>query len=183
MHTDGITALLNFEILKDEQVVNEVDLALFYKKFKNGYTTPDLFFCECKTEIDFGRKDIDRMEKLAKLFPGSVLVFATLKDHLSATEKKLISNLAKKFRKGLGSRPINPILILTKNELMSWLFYDEKIKHLIVPHMQFSDEIGHLCDVTTQHYLGLPSYSSEVEQRIEALMNKPRAEEEQTIQE
>lgn len=179
LHTDSITPLLNFEILKDKEIVNEIDFALFYKKFKNGHSTPDLFFYECKTEIDFGRKDIDRMEKLAKLFPGSVLVFATLKDQLSDAEKKLISNLAKKFRKGLGSRPINPVLILTKNELMSWLTYDEKIKHLIIPHMEFSDDIGHLCDVTTQHYLGLPSHSSEVEQRLEARRTKQRTEEEQ----
>lgn len=185
LHTESITTLSNFEILKDgkDENKNEIDIALFYKKFKNGYSTPDLFFCECKTEIDFSKKDIVKMEKLARLFPGSILVFATLKDKLSVTEKKLISTLAKKFRKGLGSRPVNPILILTKNELMSWLTYDEKIKHLINPHMQFSDDIGHLCDVTTQHYLGLPSHSSEVEQRIEARIKKQRAEEEQTIQE
>lgn len=178
LQTDSITPLLNFEIHKDEKIENEVDFALFYSKYKNGHSTPDLFFCECKTEIDFGRKDIERMEKLAKLFPGSVLVFATLKDQLSEIEKKMISTLAKKFRKGLGSRPINPILILTKNELMSWLTYDLKIKHLIIPHMQFSDDIGHLCDVTTQHYLGLPSHSVEVEQRFEDQMKKRKEEEE-----
>lgn len=175
LHTDSITPLLNFEIHKDKEIVNEVDFAIFYKKFKNGHSTPDLFFCECKTEIDFDRKDIDRMEKLAKLFPGCILVFATLKDKLSDSEKKLISTLAKKFRKGLGSRPINPVLILTKNELMSWLTYDAKIKHLIIPHMQFSDDIGHLCDVTTQHYLGLPLHSSEAEQRLDVQMKKRKA--------
>ncbi len=32
--------------------------------------------------------------------------------------------------------------------------------------MQASDEFGRLCEITTQHYLGLPSFSSEVEKRI-----------------
>lgn len=160
MHTDSITPILSFEILKEKKIINEVDFAVFYKKFKNGFSSPDLLFCECKTEIDFAKKDIDRMENLAKLFPGSILVFATLKNQLSINEKKLIALLAKKFRTGIGLRPINPILILTGNELLSGLTYDDKIKHLIIPHLQFSDEIGHLCDVTTQHYIGLPSYSS-----------------------
>ncbi len=43
--------------------------------------------------------------------------------------------------------------------------------------MQFSDDIGYLCDVTTQHYLGLPSHSSEVEKRLEARRLKQRTEE------
>lgn len=178
LHTDSITPILNFEILKEEKVINEIDFAVFYKKFKGGFSTPDLFFCECKTEIDFAKKDVDRMENLAELFPNSVLVFATLKNQLSDAEKVLISSLAKKFRKGLGTRPINPILILTGNELLSWLMFDAKIKHLIIPHMQFSDEIGNLCDVTTQHYLGLPSHSSEVEKRFEAKRKKAEVEKE-----
>ncbi len=174
MHTQSITSTFNFEIFKDDKVINEVDFSVFFKKFKSGFSTPDLFFCECKTEIDFKKKDVDRMENLARLFPNSILVFATLKKLLSDSEKKLISSLAKKFRKGYGSRPVNPILILTGNELLSWLMYDEKIKHLVVPHMQASDEFGHLCDITTQHYLGLPSFSSEVEKRINEREKKRR---------
>ena len=170
----SITSTFNFEIFKDDKVINEVDFSVFFKKFKSGFSTPDLFFCECKTEIDFKKKDVDRMENLARLFPNSILVFATLKKLLSDSEKKLISSLAKKFRKGYGSRPVNPILILTGNELLSWLMYDEKIKHLVVPHMQASDEFGHLCDITTQHYLGLPSFSSEVEKRINEREKKRR---------
>lgn len=174
LFTDSITPILNFEILKNKEVINEVDFAVFFKKFKNGFSPPDLFFCECKTEIDFAKKDIVRMQKLAELFPGSVLVFATLKNQLSDIEKNLIGSLARKYRKGFGSRPLNPILILTGNELLNWLMYDEKIKHLIIPRMQSSDGIGHLCDVTTQLYLGLPSHSSEVEQRMDEKMKKAK---------
>ncbi len=179
MRTSSITPILNFEIVKEDKVINEVDFAVFLNKFKSGFSAPDLFFCECKTEIDFAKKDVDRMEKLARLFPSSILVFATLKNQLSESEKIIISALAKKFRIGLGSRPLNPILILTGNELLSWLIYDQKIKHLIIPHQQFSDEIGHLCDVTNQYYLGLPSYTLEVEKRFEAKMKKLYGDEEE----
>jgi len=55
---------------------------------------------------------------------------------------------------------------------LSWFTYDEKIKHLVIPHLQFSDEIGHLCDITTQHYLGLPFHSSEAEKRIMARLER-----------
>lgn len=170
LDTDSITPILNFEILKNENVVNEVDFATFYQKFR--FSTPDLFYCECKTEKDFEQKDVDRMESLAKMFPKSILVFATLKIQLSENEQSMLAAFARKFRKGMGSRPINPVLILTGNELFSRLGYDGQFKHLIIPHAQLEDEIGHLCDVTTQHYLGLPSFMSEVQAKIEERRKK-----------
>ncbi len=172
MHPEGLTSLMNFVITNKEKTQNEVDLSLFYKKYKNGFNKPDLFFCECKTENDFKKVDIQRMERLAKLYPGSIMVFATLKPQLNQSEISLISAFAKRYRKGISERPSNPIMILTSNELMSFIVYDEKIKHLIIPHLNFSDEIGHLCDVTSQHYLGLPSYSTLVHERVEKLMKK-----------
>ena len=30
---------MNFEFLKENQVINEVDFAVFYKKFKSGFST------------------------------------------------------------------------------------------------------------------------------------------------
>jgi len=167
LNIQKITSTFSFEIHNNaKEVINEIDLALFIKE--SNFSKPDLLFCECKTYYDFEKKDIERMEKIAKLFPGSVLVFATLKEKLKKIEKNLILSMAKKFRKGYGSRPINPILILTANELLHEYNYDKEIKDSIIKHLLFSDKIGHLSDVTTEHYLGLPFFISEAIERIKA---------------
>ncbi len=170
MHLSLITPLLNFELLKNNQVINEVDLGIFFTKNRRSGDTPDLFLCECKTEIDFADKDVDKMKKLGQLFPGSVLTFATLKLELSVNEKERIKKLVNYFRKGLKRRPINPVLILTSNELLPKNVFAAfaNIQHRFIGHLQFSDEIGHLADVSCQHYLDLPSFASLVEERIDA---------------
>jgi hypothetical protein len=61
------------------------------------------------------------------------------------------------------------VLILTANELAtgSALFTFEAIKHRFIDHLRFSDEINHLCDVTCQHYLDLPSFGAITEERLD----------------
>jgi hypothetical protein len=48
------------------------------------------------------------------------------------------------------------------------LTYDDKK----IPHLQFSDDIEDLCDVTIQYYLRFSSHGSEVEQRLEENQTK-----------
>lgn len=170
MHPGKITPLLSFELLQNNQVVNEVDLAVFYGKEYKSIEPPDLFLSECKTEIDFKDSDVKKMQKLGQLFPGVVLTFATLKPALSNEEKDRIKKLANFFRKGFGPRPINPVLILTGNELLPANPIDPfaNIKHHFIDHMRFSDEINHLADVTCQQYLDLPSFESIIHERFQA---------------
>jgi len=169
MHPSKITPLLSFELLQNNVAINEVDLAIFFGKDYRSFEPPDLFLAECKTEIDFEDKDIEKMKKLGLLFPNAVLTFATLKSALSNEEKDRIKKLVNFFRKGLDSRPINPVLILTGNELLPANTFTPfaNIQHRFIDHLRFSDEVNHLADVTCQHYLGLPSFGSIVEERIE----------------
>lgn len=99
-------------------MINEVDLGVFFTKYKKSFDPIDMFLCEYKTEIDFTNKDIEKMQKPGQLFPGAILTFATLKPELSNNEKQIIRRLVNYFRKGINDRPVNPVLILTGNELL-----------------------------------------------------------------
>jgi hypothetical protein len=169
MHPSKITPLLSFELLQNNQVINEVDLAVFFGKEYRSFEAPDLFLSECKTEIDFKDSDVEKMKKLGQLFPGTILTFATLKLALSDKEKERIIKLVNFFRKGLGPRPVNPVLILTGNELLPVNTFAPlaNIQNRIVEHLRFSDEINHLADITCQQYLDLPSFETIVEEKIE----------------
>lgn len=178
MHPGLITPLLSFEILEDNKVINEVDLAVFYSN-GNGRHQPDLFLTECKTEIEFKDADINKMKALGMKFPGTVLTFATLKKDFSDEEKKKLRKVVNYFRKGMAGRPVCPVLLLTGNELLPEERFDPlaKLKPLITGHLRFSDEIGHLSDITCQHYLGLPSFSSIVEEKVTQKIKNIKAKE------
>lgn len=101
------------------------------------------------------------MKTIAKEFPGAVLVFVTLRDQLSQFEidelKKLVKNGNKYWKL---ERPINPVLILTSNELFSmhkppycWSDKDqEKYRHI--------GGILGLAKATQQKYLGVESWDT-----------------------
>ena len=71
----------------------EADLALFFQASKFGNPKTELIFAECKTFKDFQESDADKMSKLGNAFPGSVLVFATLKESLRDEEKAILCPL------------------------------------------------------------------------------------------
>lgn len=168
LHPSFITPLLSFELLQNNVVVNEVDIGIFFSKYKRAFSPTEVFFCECKTEIDFAKKDIDKMEKLGKLFPNAILTFATLKNNLSETGKAIISILAGKFRHGIDSRPTNPVLILTGNELLPKTIFGvfDNLKQKFPKEYNIPYDIVRLCDLTCQLYLGLPSYKRIISKRI-----------------
>jgi hypothetical protein len=169
MHKSFLTPMLNFELIDHGKVLSEIDLGMFYTRYKPSSLPCDLFLCECKTENDFSNKDIKKMEGLGKRFPGSILTFVTLKSQLSANETTLISKMANKFRKGINKRPICPVLILTKNELMPNNIFNafENLENKFPnKKYQFPHDINFLCNATCQLYLGLPDYETIVEERI-----------------
>lgn len=147
----------------------EADFALFWQDSIYGKKKDGIVFGECKTYGNFQKKDFDRMRFLAKTFPGAVLVFSTLRKTLTAKEIKAITRIAKAGRKFWKSeRPINPILILTGNELFSfhgppYCWEDAGIKN------KFNHLRGLLsiCDATQQIYLKLPSWETEWHEKWE----------------
>ena len=175
-HDALISSMLSFDIREQEKVINEVDLALFYKEFKHSPQPTDLFFCECKTEIDFQDKDVERMKRLGIRFPGSVLVFATLKTQLSLSERTAIGKLVKYFRKGQKSRPRNPVLILTGKELLNRLFGLQHFHDEMYRHNHSFDTVGRLCDLTCREYLGIETHESVVSKLVNESWAKYHAE-------
>jgi hypothetical protein len=108
------------------------------------------------------------MRYLAKTFPGAVLVFSTLRKSLTPQEISNITRIAKQGRKyWKPERPINPVLVLTGNELLSDFgppyCWEDSIKK------KFDRVTGLLsvCNTTQQIYLNLPSWHTEWQEKWE----------------
>jgi hypothetical protein len=146
----------------------EADFAGFWKESMFKDVSEGLLFAECKSYNHFQARDFDRMASIAKDFPGAIITFCTLRKELSLSEIKGIKKLAKSGRKEWKSEePLNPILILTGNELFSYhpppYCWEDPIKK------QFDRLHGllELCNATQQIYLGLPSWHTEWHQKVE----------------
>ncbi|MEW8064385.1 MAG: hypothetical protein AB2797_14810 [Candidatus Thiodiazotropha sp.] len=117
---NATTTALSFEAeIGDKKL--EADVGLFYREGSYFDRSTELIFCECKTYKNFTKKDVDKMRIIAKEFPGSILVFATLNEELTVTEKMLIKpfvNASNKYYER--DRPKNPVMILTANELFAY---------------------------------------------------------------
>ena len=83
-------------------------ITLFLGRFYCGWLCPFGFVMDIEVMLRksleksfnrFERIDIKRMKDLAVAFPGSALIFATLKSELGESEQKLIRNLAIAERK------------------------------------------------------------------------------------
>ena len=161
-----------------EQV--EVDFMLWYKReesFAIDYPT-EIMFGEAKSfgEDVFTPNDVNRMKLLAEAFPGSTLVFATMKDKLSQEEINRIRKLAQWGRVYYRDRKQTraPVIVLTGTELFTEMFLDEswkekggKHKDLIEPGWVRTDNLRVLADLTQQLYLGMPSYDSFITDKIQ----------------
>jgi hypothetical protein len=110
----------------------------------------------------FQQKDVDRLQKIGAKFPGSFLVFSTLKDQLSDDEKQLIRQLALDGRRlGEDGLPLNPVIILTGFELFaewrigeSWRRDAGGRDRFTHPSVQF-DNLWELARITQAQYLDL----------------------------
>jgi hypothetical protein len=108
------------------------------------------------------------MRTLAKTFPGAVLVFSTLRKTLTPKEIAGITSIAKAGRRyWKPERSINPVLILTGTELLTYedppYCWDEPIK---TKFNHFSGLLG-LCDASQQIYLNLPPWEAELWEKLE----------------
>lgn len=152
------TAVQSFTATSPGRRKLEADFAMFWKESLFGDENEGLMFGECKTYGVFKPDDVEKMSYLGKTFPGSILVFSTLRDTLTPEEIARISRIAKAGRRHWkAERPINPVLILTGTELFHWqrppYCWPEAIKD------RFKGSLGllGLCDATQQIHLNLPS--------------------------
>ena len=156
----AMTPLLSFTAERG-RVQIEADLALFFQESKSRHSKRELIFAECKTFNSFQKDDINKMVDLGKMFPGAVLVFARLKESLNEKEKAILRPVVKRFRKyQADNRPFNPVLILTKTELITETplsRYWRKVESLYAqfPEEVFLPNIRDLCDFTQQIYLDM----------------------------
>ncbi len=155
----------------------EADFASLWQEKSFRGIQEGVLFGECKTFGIFKEKDFQRMRAIAKEFPGAVLVFCTLRTNLTPTEKKALISIAKRGRKMLTSeRPINPILILTGNEIFSDFGPPYCWKN--TPNEKKFEHIYGLLEVanaTQQIYLGLPSWEDEWFKKFEERRKKFQA--------
>lgn len=140
----------------------EADCAMFWRDMIGGEISDGLLFGECKTYGLFEAKDFERMRYIGDTFPGAVLVFSTLRETLTKGEITALKKLTKAGRKYWKvERPLNPVLILTGRELLTWKRpphcwdegQQERFSHV--------HDLLSLCDATQQIYLGLPSWGEE----------------------
>jgi len=150
----------------------EADFGMFLRPTPFSHIKgPFVLFGECKTFGDFEERDFRRARLLAKLFPGCILCFATLKEALSATEKREISRIARTGRASLRTgQQTNPVLVLTRTELFGQFKigefiedYGSRAQH--ARHIFMARELQEICDFTQQVHLGIESFHSWLEEK------------------
>lgn len=152
---------------------SEADFILWYQRkhmMNNDYPT-QILFGEAKSfgKDAFKEIDITRMRLLAEEFPGSILVFATMKEanELSKEEIKRIKKLAEWGREYDKERRQTraPVIVLTGTELfsaytldISWENKGGKHKELAESARLRIEKLNVLADLTQQLYLGMEPY-------------------------
>jgi hypothetical protein len=151
----------------------EADFGAFIAQGEfSNLTSPVLVFGECKTFGDFDSRDYRRMRTLAKLFPGAIICFCTLKNALTKSEETRIAALARQGRKSLRTGlQQNPVLVLTGTELLGQFKpesfmtdYPSKFSKLGESVFMRLD-LQEICDFTQQVHLGMESYHEWLETR------------------
>lgn len=155
------TPLMSFTAQKDGMKPLEADLALFFQESKYRNSKTEVIFIECKTFNSFRQKDVDKMADLGKAFPGAIIAFAKLEEHLREEEKAILCALVNRSRKNrLNNRPFNPVLILTGKELFWKSDFSEWWKKRGGMRMAVNSREGmlELCDFTLQTNLDIDSW-------------------------
>lgn len=142
------------------------DFAMWWQPGSLHEKDVKLIFGESKSKAKdcFKSKDIRNMKKLAVKFPGSTIIFATLKSALDDKEKRAIRNLAewgRKFDKRKRSFRAD-VVVLTANELYSkkpwliaWNALGGKHASLMATFMHQEDILDQLSNFTQQVYLDM----------------------------
>ena len=153
----------------------EVDFMLWCQReriFGSDYST-ETVFGETKSfgKGTFEQTDVNKMQLLAEVFPGSILVFATMREAADLTKEEInrIKKLAEWGREYDKERQQTraPVIVLTAIELFAtdslertWREEDDKHKVLIGDGWTRSHNLRVLANLTQQLYLKMPSYDS-----------------------
>ena len=136
-------------------------------------------FGEAKSFSRFEQKHVDNMKLLAEKFPGSILVFATMKEETEKFSKKEINRIKKLAEWGREYDPEKrqtraPVIVLTGTELFStdslntsWEKKGGRHKVLINRAWPGRHNLRFLADLTQHVYLGMPPYGSTMTQLTE----------------
>jgi hypothetical protein len=138
--------------------------------FRTG--TSRLILGECKAYNRFESRDFRRMETLAEAFPGSVLVFCTMRDDLTAVERRRITSIARRGRApAQGGRWRNPVMVLTGWELFAewgppetWKETPGVDEELLKRHLS-GNKLEEICEATQRIHLGMESWWEERRQK------------------
>jgi len=176
MTTMRMSPVLSFSAEQPSKERLESDFALFWQESIHGERKDGVAFGECKTYGRFEERDFKRMRHLARTFPGAVLVFSTLRKALTPYEISKISSIARRGRKyWKAERPINPVLVLTGTELLSFhgapYCWDDAVKE----RFRNSRGLLNLCDATQQLYLKLPSWHTDWRDKWEKRRKRQQA--------
>lgn len=115
------------------------------------------------------KKDLSKLKMVATRLHDAVIVISVLRDHFTASEKKLLKDFIKWGRRvNCHGEPTNPVILFTGHELMAVNHLHEKWKNLGGVHAEFADYLQtnsllKLADVTQQIYLKIPSFHKERE--------------------
>lgn len=155
----------------------EVDYVAWYRPGEKFWIdpAPSLVFGESKSfgSKAFDARAIERLKDLATTFPGSFLVFSTLKAQLSSGEQEQLRRLATwgRFIKNGGPRAL--VVVLTATELFSpwsisstWEEAGGKHEALTKQASVNMDDLWTLANLTQQVYLGMRSYDLELLERF-----------------
>jgi hypothetical protein len=158
----------------------EADFAALWQESRYGEKSEGVLFGECKTYGKFEKRDFDRMQYIGETFPGAVLVFSTLRKTLTRQEIAGIARVARAGRRyWKPERPINPVLVLTGTELLSYAgppyCWEESIQN---QHKRVSSLLS-LCDASQQIYLGLPSWETEWLKNLDKKRQRQKSKQEE----
>jgi hypothetical protein len=159
----------------------EIDFLLWYQReriIENNYRI-EFIAGESKSfgMQSFRRKDVQSLKRMATFFPGSILVFATMKNELSKEEKQIITPLALWGRESLkNGKTRAPVVILTATELFATddlrSIYTNKggqFAKIVSPAYVDLGNLRVLSNITQQIHLGMNSYHSWLEEKYKKI--------------
>ena len=170
----------------------EVDFIVWYQE--RGMTGDDQNSC---TDVVFGEaksfgrdsfrtEDVANLKAVAQRFPGSVLVFATMRQpsDISASEIRAIRKLALWGREPIerGQQTRAPVVVLTGIELFSGFSLANTWQEISGRHAALgcapwlrTGNLRVLADITQQLYLEVPSYADWMSAKWDAIHARRRA--------
>ena len=156
--------LPSFEMVKNGVPQFEADFGMFVGPGATDLiTSPYLIIGECKSFNRFEKKDFERAQKAAEMYPGAVLCFCTFNESLEPYEIRGLKRITEAGRNTLDvGKQLNPVLILTARELFGQFKLDD-FSSLYGDKSQYADSIllrGDMCEIcefTQQLYLGMKS--------------------------